>query len=132
MIFFHLDTATARIFAQHKQEELFAGAIFLADSAVKNRDENFPVLGSAYYNSETKRVEQNVIDLELLKKIDQNSGIGGLSLKSVFVEFLGGKKEIVFEKKTGKNCIGIERFVFAKNHFKERKAKIFFVVCHEN
>ena len=94
-----------------------------ADSLVKIRDTNNPLFGAAYYNSEKKRVEENVLDLELLGKADAS---GFPEIRRLYVRH-GGKEEVFVEKPLGSRCVGIERFVFLKQL--EEKALAGVVVC---
>lgn len=81
-------------------------AIFFADSIIKNCNEMEPEKGIAFYNHEKKRVEENVIDLELAEKLDEKKFPE--KLKQVRIEF-GEKKIAVGEKKA--DCFEAKRLV---------------------
>ncbi len=87
-------------------------ALIVLDSLIKNFDENSSFKGSAFLNSELKRVESNVIDLKKLKKIegekiDEN-------IREIFFEW-GEKKEFLVKKEVKGNCFSLKRMVFLKD-----------------
>lgn len=103
----------------------------LVDILVKNSDTNG--FGCAYYNSELHRVEENVVDRGLLygadfSRINSILGNRGFVLDSVYLEYLGGGSEKVFELGFVGECFAVERFVVVKGAF-ERKGKIIARVC---
>ncbi len=107
--------------------------IFLIDSLIKNYDQNNPLMGSVYFNPETKRAESNVIDYSLLKRAraDAVEFDEGVFIKKLYIEFKSGEKEILFKNNKNGNCLALERFVLIKKLLGEEKAKIAVVVCSE-
>lgn len=95
-----------------EREELKRNGMMLIDSLVKNSDEENPLIGSCYFNPELRRVEENVLDYGLLKKINSNKGYG--FVKEVFIETKKGKEVLFKEKKEG-DCIVLKRFVLIRN-----------------
>jgi hypothetical protein len=91
--------------------ELEEKAMLIADSLVKNLDTNNSLLGACTYNTNTKRVESNKIDLELLfraKQIDSNKFI----VKRITVND-GKKTELNLSSAVLAECIAVKRFVLA-------------------
>ncbi|MEW6294802.1 MAG: hypothetical protein AB1467_00720 [Candidatus Diapherotrites archaeon] len=111
-----------------KEKELNSKAIALMDSLVKNADENNSLLGSALYDSGLKRVQSNVMDYGLLKKIRKNEKLNFVN--GIYLEF-GGKKEKIFSEESSGNCIALSRFVLVQGILGEKKAKIIGVFCSE-
>lgn len=107
------------------EKELFAAGI--AEALVKNRNENKPELGSAYFDKEKQRVMQNFVDEELLKKVKGKS-FGRYFLSGIYERGLTGKKNY-FESNFS-NCLSIERFVIIKG-LTQRKAVLGVTVCEE-
>lgn len=133
-IYAHINSSVEKISSDYKKIKLAENGIFLMDSLVKNNDENNPLMGSAYFNSRLKRVEQNVVDIGLLKKISEKSEQGqfiGFFVKSVSFQLKGREPQKIFEKIQKGTCIGIERFAILKEDFSEEKGKITAVVCNE-
>ncbi|MFH1663680.1 MAG: hypothetical protein ABH986_02640 [archaeon] len=97
-------------------------ALFFADSLVKNSNTEEPEKGIAFYSSEKKRVEENVIDFDLAEKIKEESFPE--LLKEIRIESSGQK--IVFGKKTG-NCFEARRFVLIMQTGK--KGVVFVSAC---
>jgi len=111
---------------QLKDFELEKNAVMLIDTMVKNRNEENPALGAAVFNGEKLRVEENNIDLELLKRLNP------IVSQSVFVKkiellFKDGARKTIIENSLGENCLGVERFVLVE----EKKALLRCVVCVE-
>ncbi|MBU1120440.1 MAG: hypothetical protein ABIE23_00865 [archaeon] len=94
------------------REQLRKNGMMLIDSLVKNSDEENPLIGSCYFNPELKRVEENVLDYGLLKKINSNKGYE--FVKEAFIETKEGKEGLFKEKKEG-DCIVLKRFVLIRN-----------------
>ncbi|MFH1586419.1 MAG: hypothetical protein ABID38_01020 [Candidatus Diapherotrites archaeon] len=104
-------------------------AIYLADSLVKNRSPENPLLGSASYNPLLKRVETNKIDYSLLKSIsDKNFGLNGISISLLEIEYKNREKEKIIENPLSGECISVERFVLMQKILPE-KALLRLVVC---
>lgn len=120
-----LDARMQKTSGQSRQLYLEQKAISIADSLVKNSDSSNPVFGAAYYNAEKKRVEENVLDLELLKKADAGSL---QEIRRIYLKY-DGMEEVFAEKELGKNCAAVERFVLLKQQNKKALAGI--VVCSE-
>jgi len=110
------------------EKELNSKAISLMDSLVKNSDENNAFLGSAFYDSEVKRVKSNVMDYEQLKKMKSEKKPD--FVKGIYLEF-DGKKEKIFSEEGSGNCISLSRFVLVQGILEEKKAKIVGVFCSE-
>ena len=122
-----LDNAVAAKAEENRNFSLKKNALFLADSLVKNRDENNPLLGAAVFDAGKKRVLSNELDFGLLKEI---GGIdaNGFFVKTVSLEWKDANRETIFSSgKPGANCVSAERFVLANN----RKAKLTVRVCDE-
>ena len=122
-------------FAQHAQtgyeqateaeKELFAYSI--SESLVKNRDAANPFRGAAYFSSEKRRVEVNVLDETLLGEI-RPENFGKYSIGALYERNAQDKK--YYFSSESKNCIAVERFAIIKG-IAERKAVIGVVVCGE-
>tara|TARA_Y100000310_G_C20702563_1_gene831299 strand:- start:10135 stop:10587 length:453 start_codon:yes stop_codon:yes gene_type:complete len=110
---------------KESNKELFA--LTLSESIVKNRNEKEPWKGAAYFNSEKQRVEQNVIDASLLKKIPETD-FGDYWLSGIYERNTQGVK--YFFNKQKNNCLVVERFVVMKD-FLEQKTILGLVICEE-
>ena len=133
-IYAHINGSIEKISSDYKKIKLAENGIFLMDSLVKNNDQNNPLMGSAYFNSRLKRVEQNVVDEGLLKKISEKSEqrqFAGFFVKSVSFQQKGQEPQKIFETPQNGACIGIERFAILKGDFSKEKVKITAVVCNE-
>ena len=100
-------------------------AVFLADSLVKNRLEENPLLGSAVFDSAKKRVLENSIDLALLEKAVPQC-FGSACAKKLYLR--GGIDLEIFSldlEKNNENCVSVERLVFVGG----KKALLGVVVC---
>ena len=91
--------------------ELEEKALMIADSFVKNFDENNPIRGAGIYDSEKKRVKTNELTLENIKKAKT------ISFSKIFVQkisYLTKTREEIFTIDTDKNqtkeCITAKRF----------------------
>jgi hypothetical protein len=118
------------LISMQKEFDLKRRAFLLSEAIVKARNEETPVLGSAFFNQLKHRVESNRIDLELLSGIDSNSIEG---LKELKIVFLDGKEINVIELRENEiknNCIAVERFVLT-SEITPRKAKLFLRLCDE-
>lgn len=107
--------------------------IYLLDSLVKNSDENNSILGSAYYNSEKRRVEPNVIDYKLLKNANPETIFLGenIDVRELSLGYKSGNREIIYSKNLGGECISLERFVLIKKSTYYKKGKVRAKVCYE-
>ena len=105
------------------EKELFGLA--LSETIIKNRNENNPINGAAFFNIEKKRVETNIIDISLLEKI-QPKDFGKFSLSSLYERIENGKK--YYFENNNENCIVIERFVII-NGIIPRKTILGVVIC---
>ena len=134
VIFAHINNSLEKISTDYKKMRLAENGVFLMDSLVKNNDENNPLMGSAYFNGRLKRVEQNVVDIGLLKKTggkSEQQQFNGFFVKSISFQPKGKDPQIIFEKMQHSTCIGIERFAILKDGFSQEKGKITAVVCNE-
>lgn len=88
-------------------------AIFLADSMVKNHNEENPILGSAIFDSSLQRVKANTIDLDRLKTatLDQ-SFIAQIAVKKITAKG-ENKVETIFEtpKENFSKCLNVQRAI---------------------
>jgi len=129
LILVHFNQTLSDVMIKQQEMELVGKGMFLVDSLIKNSDPAFPLLGAAFYNNPKKRVEQNVLDLELLRKISVNDEISGIFIKSIYIQFKNKSTEKIFDKQVNKNCLGFERFVLLKENLIEKKGKIVVEVC---
>ncbi len=123
MLFLMLAALEETVNKNKEVEEFYyikSKAVFFADSLVKNSNSEEPEKGIAFYNPEKKRVEENVIDQSLLKKIEEKNFPE--YLKEIRLEF-EGEKIIAGEKKG--NCFEARRFVLVK----EKKGVLFVSAC---
>lgn len=123
MIFLML-AALNQIITEKQEKELNylkSKAIFFADSLIKNSNEKEPEKGIAFYNEEKKRVEENVIDLSLMEKIEEKNFPE--KLKEIRIDF---GEEIKFGEKKG-NCFEVRRFVLIQQTGK--KGIIYVTAC---
>ncbi len=125
IIFSQVGAETENGIAQAKDAEKSLFAASLSEVIVKNRSEDTPWRGSAYYNTVKKRVEVNVLDISLLERIGPER-IGKYELSALYERDAKGQN-YYFQKKSA-GCISVERFVILKG-FLEKKAVLGFVVC---
>ncbi|MBU2476182.1 hypothetical protein KKG83_01795 [Candidatus Micrarchaeota archaeon] len=97
-------------------------ALFYADSLVKNSNEKEPEKGIAFYDEEKKRIEENVVDLGLVEKIEEKKFPE--YLKEIRIEF--GEQKIIKGKKTGK-CFEARRLVLIQET--KEKGVVFVSAC---
>lgn len=112
------------------EAEFFASS--LSEAIVKNRNEENPALGSAYYNPLLRRIESNVIDEALLSKV-QPSTFGKYSLSAIYLSNLSGpnsSEKNYFFGSSVSDCIAIERFVMLKG-LTEKTSVLGVVVCEK-
>jgi len=124
LMFFLMLAALEETINRNKEIEEFyyikSKAVFFADSLVKNSNSEEPEKGIAFYNTEKKSVEENVIDLSLMEKIEEKNF--PKYLKEIRLEF--EEKKIIIGKKQA-NCFEARRFVLVK----EKKGVLFVSVC---
>ena len=80
-------------------------AVFLIDSMAKNRDEGQPLLGSALFDEDKRRVLQNEIDLALLGKAS------GFRKGRFFVSQVSVSGKNLFFEEGGDSCVSLDRIV---------------------
>lgn len=125
MVFLMLNSLNETITKNKETKNLFylkSKAVFFADSLIKNSNEINPEKGIAFYSKEKKRIEENVIDLDLLEKISEENFPE--SLKEIRIEF--GKEKITIGEKTG-NCFEARRFILIEKT--KQKGVIFVSAC---
>ena len=125
MVFLMINSLNETITKNKETKNLFylkSKAIFFADSLIKNSNEVNPEKGIAFYNKEKKRVEENKINLILLKKIRKEKFPE--YLKEIKLEF--GDKKIQIGEKKG-NCFEARRFILTE---KKEKGVIFVSACN--
>ena len=125
-----LEKKAERINAGARQAELQAIAESISGALVKNRNEEKPWLGAAYYDPEKRRVESNIVDERMLLQIAAQD-LGAYSLSGIYEKNQQGKKEFFdsrpFNPGSGP-CAAVERFVVIRGNA-ERKAVLGVVVC---
>jgi len=122
-----LDTSMQANLKQLEEFEAEKNAIMAFDALVKNNNNENSALGAAFFNGEKMRVEENNIDLQLLKRANPEI-TKKVFLKKLWLSFKGGRTETIFDYPIAvKNCIGISRFVKATGE----KALLEGVVCVE-
>jgi hypothetical protein len=84
-------------------------AILYADTLIKNSNQGEPEKGIAFYNKQKKRVEENVIDLKLVKKIKEEHF--ERPLKQIKITF--DNETINIGEKKGK-CFEAKRFIVSE------------------
>jgi len=91
-----------------KNFELEEKALLIADSLVKNLDEENPLLGACIYDTDKKRVLSNSLSEELIKKAKS------LELENFFVKKITilsqQKTELILSSKESIDCITAKRF----------------------
>ena len=93
-----------------KNFELEENALFIADSLVKNYNENNTLLGSCVLDLEKKRVRTNEILLSNLSKA-KAININEIYVESIFVKTSSLEKIFQLERELSINCINVKRFV---------------------
>lgn len=111
---------------QLRDFELEKNTIMLLDAIVKNRNTEKPALGAAVFNTEKHRVEENKIDVALLKQANPLVAKNVL-LKKVSLYFKDGEKKTIIETSGGENCLAASRMVLVEG----KKALLEGVVCAE-
>jgi len=125
MIFLMINSLNQEITKNTETKELIylkSKALFFADSLVKNSNEKEPEKGIAFYNKDKKRVEENIIDLDLIEKIKKENFPE--PLKEIRLEFSG--EQIIIGEKKG-NCFEAKRFVLIEKT--GEKGVIFVSAC---
>lgn len=112
-----LELSKEKELAQIEKFAFYRTGLFLSDTLVKNRDGQNALLGSAFFDFEKQRVEQNALDWEFLEKGK------GISIGKFFVSRVSlhnGNAALVkeFEKKQ-EPCISIDRLVFIENSLRK-------------
>ena len=108
--------------------ELKNNAIYLMDSLVKNSDKENPLKGASALDFQKRRTKENVLDYELLKKINSKNEF---KLKKLSI-FWSDEEEILFDiQRENENCIALSRFVWIQKGLIEKKAIITGVFCSE-
>ncbi len=108
--------------------ELKKNSFTITDSIITNRNTENPLLGASEYNSLKHRIEENKLDLELLKTINPDSNlIKELKVKLIKIIFKNNEEKTILEKKLTTNCFGTNRFVLIG----KEKAKLNIVICNE-
>ena len=120
---FSSNVSNAKDRLNENEKELFLFS--LSEAIIKNRNTEQPIIGSAYYNSEKQRVESNVLDEELLKKIIPQQ-FGKFYLSEVYTRTTTEKNVFFSTKKN--NCLVQERFIILKN-ITEQKAILGVILC---
>ena len=109
--------STARVYSNsaaghvRETEKEFLGAA-ISESLVKNRNEADPNIGAAYFNSDKKRVEQNVLDEQLMRKTHE-AVLGQYALRAIYEKNGYGKS--FFFQSSGDGCLSFERFALLKS-----------------
>ena len=83
-------------------------AVFLVDEMVKNRNGKQPLLGSAAFDAEKRRVLSNELDLALLKKAK------GFRKEGFFVSSVSVAGQSLLFEKAVENCMGLDRIVLVQ------------------
>jgi len=125
MVFLMINSLNFAVNKNQETKNLFylkTKAIYFADSLVKNSNQEKPEKGIAVYNKEKKRVEENVIDLNLVEKIDEENFPE--LLKEIRIEF--EEKEIRIGEKKG-NCFEARRLVMMETG---EKGVVFVYACN--
>ena len=117
----HLNSAKEQRLLNIERISLQRKAIFLADSIVKNRNEENGCLGSAFFDGERHRILSNEIDLGLLSKAvpieGENFFVAGLSYS------IGKSKTVLWEQSFG-NCVSVDRIVLIEGKTGNVRVKV--------
>lgn len=95
-------------FLEEREKSLFLEEkiIFIADSFVKNFDEENALLGACKIDLEKKRVLSNELNSASFSNIKQ------IKSEKIFIKnIIIGEKVIFSDSKTAKNCFSVKRFV---------------------
>ena len=92
-----------------KTFELEEKGMLIADSIVKNYDENNSLLGACVYDLDKKRVRTNEISLSNLNNAKPLLS-GEIFVKSILVKTNSVSKTVSIENKPSSECINVKRF----------------------
>ncbi|MFA6064722.1 MAG: hypothetical protein WCW44_03210 [archaeon] len=92
-----------------KNFELEEKAILIADSLVKNYDENNSLLGTCILDIEKKRIRTNEISFSNLINLKPIS-FGEIYVESITVKTNSFQKTFQIEEKVSNDCISVRRF----------------------
>ncbi|MCX6803638.1 MAG: hypothetical protein NTY48_03635 [Candidatus Diapherotrites archaeon] len=106
--------------------ELEENALLISDTLIKNHYEENPILGSAIIDYDKKRVLENKISLEELKK-SKPIKLGEIFVSEIKVILKNRTENILFEQKQYGECISIKRFALID----EEKGIIEVKTCRE-
>jgi hypothetical protein len=106
--------------------ELEEKAILITDSLIKNRDENNPLLGACIVDYDKKRVLENIIDKDLLRKA-KTASFEGIFAKQIKINQNGTEESIILDKRNTTQCISVKRFVLID----AQKAVLEAMICRE-
>ena len=125
MVFLMMSSLGSTITKNSETKELFylkSKAVFFADVLAKNSNQENPQKGIAFYNKQKRRVEENVIDLKLVEKINEKDFPE--LLKEIRIEF--EEEKIIIGKKKG-NCFEARRFILDEKT--KEKGVLFVSAC---
>jgi hypothetical protein len=106
--------------------ELEEKAALISDSLVKNRDENNSLFGACLIDYDKKRVLENTIEKELLRKA-KTAEFEGIFAKQITVTQNKKTEIIILDKRNSAQCISIKRFVLIDM----QKAILEAMICRE-
>ena len=92
---------------EFRREALLEKTLAISSALVLERDENFPVLGSAWRDAEKKRIAAKTIDLELLYSMPKN-GTPLLGLEKLEIT-ADGKTIAAYGKEKSGDCVAVKR-----------------------
>ena len=92
-----------------KSFELEEKALLLADSFIKNFDENNPLRGACIYDSDKKRVRTNELSLENMKKA-KSIEFGEMFVKSITYTINEKSQTLQLSSKKSIECVSAKRF----------------------
>jgi len=109
-----------------KDFELEEKALMIADSFVKNLDENNTIRGAGIYDSDKKRVRTNELTTENIKKA-KSIEFGEIFVKSLTYTITEKSQTLQLSLKKSNECISAKRFVLIDGE----KAIIQILTCRE-
>lgn len=109
-----------------KNFELEEKALLIADSFVKNFDENNTLRGACVYDPEKKRVRANELNLENIKNAKELV-LGKIFTKSVEYKTQTNSRKVTLSQKDSANCVSAKRFVLIEGE----KGIIQILTCRE-
>jgi hypothetical protein len=100
-----------------KQTELDEKALFMADSLVKNQNEENATLGACFYDSDKKRVLTNSIDYITLKTNSKQVETGNFFVKQIKIKFIKTNQiEVIkLSEQSSNECTTVKRFTLINN-----------------